>query len=191
MRFIFVAAGWEGTAHDSKVLENALVEPTSQFPFPPHDKYYVVNAGFRNTKGFLAPYKGLHYHLKDYRRSEREPQNAKELFNCRHSSLHNVIEQTFGTWKNRFRILKQGMNHYDINTQVIIACAVLHNYLREYQSTDEIFMVYEQENIVADDIDQQMAQSNNVGSSSRSHDREMQVQHEKIVRTMSENYIKD
>ncbi|KAG5577779.1 hypothetical protein H5410_057913 [Solanum commersonii] len=68
---------------------------------------------------------------------------------------------------------------------------VLHNYLREYQSTDEIFMVYDHENIVVDDIDQQMAQSNNVGSSSRSHDREMQVQREEIVRTMWEDYIKD
>ncbi|KAG5579471.1 hypothetical protein H5410_050098 [Solanum commersonii] len=62
--------------------------------------------------------------------------------------------------------------------------SVLHNYLREYQSSDEIFMVYEHEDIVAEDIDQQMAQSNNVGSSSRSHDREMQVQLEEIVRTM-------
>ena len=124
--------------------------------------------------------------MQDYRGSEREPQNPKELFNYRHSSLRNVIERTFGAWKNRFRILKQGMNHYDIDTQVkiVIACVVLHNYLREYQSTDEIFMVYEHENIVADDIDQQMAQSNNVGSSSRSHDREMQVQREEIVRIM-------
>ena len=39
MGFTFVAAGWEGTAHDSKVLENALVEPTSQFPFPPHGNF--------------------------------------------------------------------------------------------------------------------------------------------------------
>ncbi|KAG5626003.1 hypothetical protein H5410_011221 [Solanum commersonii] len=43
-------------------------------------------------------------------------------------------------------------------------------------------MIYEHENIVADDIDQQMAQSNNVDSSSRSHDREMQVQREEIWR---------
>lgn len=85
------------------------------------------------------------------------------------------------------------MNHYDIDTQVkiVIACAVLHNYLREYQSTDDIFMVYEHENIVVDDSEQQMTQSNNVGSSSRSHDREMQVQREEIVRTMWEDYIKD
>ena len=54
--------------------------------------------------------------------------------------------------------------------KIIIDCAVLYKYLREYQRTDEIFMVYEHENIVVDDIDQQITQSNNIGSSSRSHD---------------------
>ncbi|KAG5604678.1 hypothetical protein H5410_026170 [Solanum commersonii] len=68
---------------------------------------------------------------------------------------------------------------------------VLHNHLQKYQNSDEIFMVYEHEGIIAEDIDQQMAQSNNVGSSSRSHDREMQVQREKIICTMWEDYIKD
>lgn len=52
-------------------------------------------------------------------------------------------------------------------------------------------MIHEHENIVADDIDQQMTQNNNVGSSSRSHDREMQVQLEEIIRTVWKNYIKD
>lgn len=51
-------------------------------------------------------------------------------------------------------------------------------------------MIYKHENTVANDIDQQMTQSNNVGSSSQSHDREMQVQLEEIVRTMWEDYIK-
>ncbi|KAG5619971.1 hypothetical protein H5410_005189 [Solanum commersonii] len=47
------------------------------------------------------------------------------------------------------------------------------------------FVVAGWEDIVAEDVDQQMTQSNNVGSSSRSHDREMQVQCEEIVRTIS------
>ena len=63
--------------------------------------------------------------------------------------------------------------------------------MRKYQRSDEIFTVYEHEDIVTDDINQQMAQSSNVGSSSRSYDREMQVQREEIVRTMWEDYIKD
>lgn len=78
------------------------------------------------------------------------------------------------------------MNHYEIDTQEknIITCAVLHNHLREYQRIDYMFMVYEHKNIIADDIDQKMTQTNNVGSSSRPHDREMQVQIEKIIRTI-------
>ena len=60
------------------------------------DKYYVVDADLRNTRGFLAPFKGMCYHLQDYRGSEREPKNGKELFNYRHASLRNVIERTFG-----------------------------------------------------------------------------------------------
>ena len=58
--------------------------------------------------------------------------------------------------------LKQGMNHYDIDTQVkiLIACGVSHTYLQEYQSSDEISIVCEHENIVTNDIDQKMTQSN-------------------------------
>uniref|UniRef100_M1DJT3 Hydrolase, alpha/beta fold family protein n=1 Tax=Solanum tuberosum TaxID=4113 RepID=M1DJT3_SOLTU len=74
--------------------------------------------------------------------------------------------------------MKQGRNHYDIDTQVkiIITYTVLHNYLLEYRRSDKIFIVYEHENIVAIDIEQQMTQSNNVDSSSWSYDREIQVE---------------
>ena len=52
-------------------------------------------------------------------------------------------------------------------------------------------MIYDIENIVADDIDKKLTQRDNVSSSYRSHDREMQVQCEEIVIIMWENYIKD
>ena len=52
-------------------------------------------------------------------------------------------------------------------------------------------MVYKHKNIVADDMDQHMVQSNNVGSSSQSNDREVQVQLEEIIRTVCEDYIKN
>ena len=35
MIFTFVWAGWEGIAHDSKVLKEVAFNPTSGFPFPP------------------------------------------------------------------------------------------------------------------------------------------------------------
>ena len=47
--------------------------------------------------GLIAPYRGVRYHLKEY--SARGPENVKEIFSHRHSSLHNVIERTFGVLK--------------------------------------------------------------------------------------------
>ncbi|XP_076933969.1 uncharacterized protein LOC143600059 [Bidens hawaiensis] len=35
MIFTFVWAGWEGVAHDSRVLKEVAFNPTSDFPFPP------------------------------------------------------------------------------------------------------------------------------------------------------------
>ena len=36
MRFVYVYAGWEGSAHDARVLDSALTRPT-HFPMPPPD----------------------------------------------------------------------------------------------------------------------------------------------------------
>ena len=157
------------------------------------DKYYVVDADIRNTRGFLAPFKGMRYHLQDYRGSEREPKNGKELFNYRHASLRNVIERTFGAWKSRLRILRQGMNNYecDMQVKIVIACAVLHNFLREHQSSDGIFNEYENDDMVVDESDELLAQGNNIASSSRSSDSEMQAHREEIVHKMWEDYIKE
>jgi len=45
----------------------------------------------------ITPYRDVRYYLKEY--SQGGPQNAKELFNLRHSSLRNVIERTFRVMK--------------------------------------------------------------------------------------------
>ena len=138
-------------------------------------KYYVVDVGLRNTRGFLASFIGMRYHLQDYRGSEREPKNGKELFNYKHTSLRNVIERTFGAWKSRLRILRQGMNNYecDMQVKIVIACAILHNFLREHQSSDGIFNENENDDIVVDESDELLAQGNNIASSSRSSDSKM------------------
>jgi hypothetical protein len=52
------------------------------------------------------------------------PENAKELFNLRHSSLRNVIERIFGVVKRKFKILDVAAE-YSIQTQIHIALAVL------------------------------------------------------------------
>ncbi|XP_027184172.1 uncharacterized protein LOC113782479 [Coffea eugenioides] len=57
MRFSYIYAGWEGSAHDARVLDGALTGPT-HFPMPPPRKYYLVDSAYRNIPGFLAPYRG-------------------------------------------------------------------------------------------------------------------------------------
>ncbi|XP_057733226.1 protein ALP1-like [Arachis stenosperma] len=101
MKFTYVLSGWEGTASDSRILKDALNREYSLRIL--EGKFYLGDAGFMLKPGILTPYKGVRYHLKEY--SLREPQNPKELFNHRHSSLRNVIERCFGVLKKRFPII--------------------------------------------------------------------------------------
>jgi hypothetical protein len=57
-------------------------------------KYYVVDAGYPNRIGYLAPYKGERYHLSEWHRGV-EPKSPKERFNRIHASVRNVIERSF------------------------------------------------------------------------------------------------
>ncbi|KAM3198995.1 hypothetical protein P3L10_034147 [Capsicum annuum] len=95
LKFTYVLAGWEGSAHDSRILNEALERPHGlQIP---QDKYYLVDAGYGLRKGFIPPYHGIRYHLHEY--SDCPPQNKKELFNLRHASLRSSIERAFAILK--------------------------------------------------------------------------------------------
>lgn len=102
-------------------------------------KYYVVDCGYANAPGFLAPYRNSRYHLSTFRDNHR-PQDPKELFNHQHASVRNVVERVFGLLKGRFPILKVAP-HYPIDTQVkiVIACCILHNHIIGFDH-DESFI---------------------------------------------------
>src|SRR5688572_24600737 len=102
-------------------------------------KYYLVDSGYPNRKGYLAPYKGQKYHITEWQ-NERQPIGSKEVFNYAHSSLRNVIERSFGVLKMKWRILLQ-LPSYPIakQSQIIIACMALHNFIRESAMMDEDF----------------------------------------------------
>uniref|UniRef100_A0A803L0F1 DDE Tnp4 domain-containing protein n=1 Tax=Chenopodium quinoa TaxID=63459 RepID=A0A803L0F1_CHEQI len=51
----------------------------------------------------MPPYRHIRYHLKEY--TNNPPENERELFNLRHSSLRMVVERAFGVLKKRFRVL--------------------------------------------------------------------------------------
>ena len=103
------------------------------------DTYYLVDSGYPNKKGFLAPFKNNTYHIPDFRR-EGQPTNREEIFNYLHSSLRNAIERVFGILKNKWRILKY-IPSYGLVTQkrIILACIALHNFIRDSNLRDKQF----------------------------------------------------
>lgn len=151
MKFTFVMAGWEGTANDSRIFLETIYKAENRFPFPPTGKYYIVDSGYANMPGFLSPYRGERYHLRDYR-GQRAPQGPKELFNYIHSSLRNVIERCFGVLKARFPILKS-MLPYALKRQkyIPLACCVLHNFIKMEMQDDPLFTQYADENVQLED----------------------------------------
>ncbi|CAA0836885.1 Unknown protein, partial [Striga hermonthica] len=99
--------------------------------------YYLVDGGYTNGPGFLAPYRGVRYHLQEWGVGNRMPQNFRELDNLRHAKARNVIEHAFGILKMRWTILRS-CSYYTIRTQnrIIMACALLHNFIRTSMAND-------------------------------------------------------
>ena len=97
-----------------------------------------MDCGFPNRCQFLAPFRGVRYHLQDFGGHGRAPENEHELFNLRHSSLRNVVERIFGIFKSRFTIFKSAPPFpYRTQTELVLACAGLHNFLRRECRSDE------------------------------------------------------
>ena len=139
LNFTFISCGWEGSASDAGVLRSAI---SKGFQVPA-GKYYLVDGGYANTPSFLAPYRGVRYHLGEFRRrrsSQTGYADHRELFNHRHAILRNHIERAIGVLKKRFPILKVG-THYPIGSQIKIpaACAAFHNIIRA-QRGDEAWL---------------------------------------------------
>ncbi|KAK6134034.1 hypothetical protein DH2020_032213 [Rehmannia glutinosa] len=140
MQFIYVLPGWEGSAADGRVLRDAISRRNGLVV--PRGMYYLVDAGYTNGEGFLAPFRGQRYHLNDW--SERhQPTSAEEFFNMKHSSARNTIERLFGLLKTRWGILRSP-SYYPIKIQnrIIMACCLLHNFIRQemggYDDEDDI-----------------------------------------------------
>lgn len=103
INFRLVWPGWEGSAHDATVLNNAVLR--GEFKTPP-GRLWLADAGYTQADGYsgqlLAPYIGVRYHLAEWEKANLRPKNKEELFNLRHSQLRNVIERVYGVWKMRF-----------------------------------------------------------------------------------------
>ncbi|XP_042065703.1 uncharacterized protein LOC121809234 [Salvia splendens] len=101
--------------------------------------YYLCDNAYANSNGFLTPYKGVRYHLKEWGPGTTAPQNPKEIFNMRHTKARNVIERAFAVLKMRWGILRSA-SFYPIQTQIrlIMACFLLHNFIRREMVIDPV-----------------------------------------------------
>ncbi|XLS74023.1 hypothetical protein HN51_030888 [Arachis hypogaea] len=135
LKFTYVLPGWEGSASDSRILENAIHNEDNLNV--PQGKFYLADADYMLRSEFITPYRSTQYYLREY--SRHPPENSKELFNLRHFSLRNAIERAFGVLKNRFLILSK-MSRYNVDTvsEIIIACCILHKFLMDFDPDEEI-----------------------------------------------------
>ncbi|XP_047044345.1 uncharacterized protein LOC124648670 [Lolium rigidum] len=133
----YISCGWEGSATDARVLRSAKA---TGFTVPP-GKFYLVDGGYANTEKFLAPYRGVRYHLKEWGHGHHRPQNYQELFNHRHALMRNSVERNIGILKKRFPILHVATFH-KLNNQVKIpaATAIFHNIIEVNMSNGIILM---------------------------------------------------
>ena len=66
-----------------------------------------------------------------FSKTDCSPQNSKELFNLRHSSLRNAIERIFGVLKKRFHVLTEQLEYsFAVQVQLVKGICCLHNIIR-------------------------------------------------------------
>ncbi|WVZ64927.1 hypothetical protein U9M48_014370 [Paspalum notatum var. saurae] len=145
MRFTYVSTGQPGAMPDTSVLSSAIQADEKIFPHPPRGRYYVVDAGYPNRPGYLAPYKGERYHMPEWHRGMK-PKTPKEEFNRVHSSIRNVIERCFGVLKMKWQIL-YNMPSYSMTKQkkIVAAPMVVHNFIREHRTKDLDFARFDRD----------------------------------------------
>ncbi|KAL8474487.1 hypothetical protein ACS0TY_031083 [Phlomoides rotata] len=126
--------GHEGSAVDSRILQNVVTRPNGLRV--PTGSYYLCDCGYTNGNGFLAPFRGVRYHIKECDES-RQPQNYQEYFNLKHVKARNCIECSFGILKARWGILRSN-SYYPIKTlnRFILGWCMLHNFIRANMDVD-------------------------------------------------------
>ncbi|TYK24441.1 putative nuclease HARBI1 [Cucumis melo var. makuwa] len=85
--FVFVLAGWEGSAADSCILQDAISRPNDLKV--PKGFYYLCNVEYLDVEGFQAPYRGQRYNLQEWRGAKNPPSTTKKFFNMKHSFARN------------------------------------------------------------------------------------------------------
>ncbi|PPD89536.1 hypothetical protein GOBAR_DD13522 [Gossypium barbadense] len=180
LKFAYVLAGWEGSAHDSRILSDALSRPRGLRI--PKGKYYLADAGYGIRIGCITPYRGVRYHLKEF--GAEGPENAKELFNLRHSSLRITVERVFGILKKRFRVLDaEPFWNFQTQIDIVLASCIIHNHIMGVDPSDLLNQgLYEESEF--DSIIQTLTEREE-----RQEAREWSAKRDEIAETMWTDYM--
>lgn len=106
-------------------------------PFSDRDDAYpagcfaIGDGGFGLSRWLMVPFVNRSVLLEVGTRRQ-----ALKLFNFKLSQLRVVVEQAFGRWKGRWRILRRIPTSPDIAGEIVEACACLHNFLENVGGHD-------------------------------------------------------
>ncbi|XP_042025781.1 uncharacterized protein LOC121772656 [Salvia splendens] len=110
----------------------------SDICFSKVDCYYLCDNAYADSEGFITPYKGVRYNLKEWGHGTQAPQTAEELFNLKHSKAQNIIERSFAVLKMRWGILRSPSFYpIEVQTGLIIVCFLLHTFIRTHMEVDQ------------------------------------------------------
>ncbi|CAN0918584.1 hypothetical protein LINGRAHAP2_LOCUS30952 [Linum grandiflorum] len=139
LEFIYCLAGWEGSAHNGRVRNDVLTRPNGVTV--PEGYLYHCDAGHAIRPGFLTPYRGQRYHLKEW--GENPPLTAEEYYNMKNASARNVIERIFGILKMRWAILRNvtWFTPREV-ARIVVACCIIHNFIKKVQGEDYVERTY-------------------------------------------------
>src|SRR5262249_15161278 len=118
------------------------------------------------------------YHLKEF--TDRPPENSKELFNLRHSSLRTTIERGFGILKKCFRAIDfKPFWSFKIQVDIVLASCILHNHIMTIDPND---IIMEEETCTRETLGQRY------NLSQREENREWSMKRDMIASSMWNDY---
>lgn len=201
MEFVYVLAGWEGSAADSFLYSEAR----DRDYVVPEGKYLLGDAGFPACDDCLVPYRNVRYHLREweasglrcvinslYHQSQTNiyrcrPSTPKELFNLRHSQLRNIIERIFGVAKKKFKVLKEEVHFpMEVQSRLVSAVCVLFNVIKMHDPDDIEELDRELE---ASDVGNGVAPSEAPGGISQQETARGVALRERITQAMWQDYV--
>ncbi|KAJ8774298.1 hypothetical protein K2173_009729 [Erythroxylum novogranatense] len=102
MQFVYVLPGWEGSVADGRVLRDAITRRHGLKV--PHGCYYLVDAGYTNCEGFLAPFRGQRDDFYINPIVEEEPITAIDPTNAWTNWRIGLAREMFNEWQTSRQI---------------------------------------------------------------------------------------